>query len=80
MANDGGCLGFLIILVIFGIWYIIKFILAIVACLLVIPVRIIYLLYAIPYGIFTGDDISNDWTDEEFVSAMWHIFFPPDKK
>lgn len=73
-SNDG-CL------VIFGLplilaWYILKFMLAICACALVIPVRLIWLLITIPMTLFTGEDHTADWDDSDFLSSMWQVFFP----
>ena len=57
-------------------WYIVKFAVAICACALVIPARFIWLFITIPMKLFTGEDHSADWDDGDFMSGMWHIFFP----
>lgn len=74
-STNDGCL------VIFALpfilaWYVLKFVLAIAACCLVIPVRIIWLLITIPVNIFTGEDHTADWDDGDFMCAMWSVFFP----
>lgn len=57
-------------------WYALKFVFAIAACCLVIPVRLVWLFITIPVNIFTGEDHTADWDDVDFMSAMWNIFFP----
>ena len=56
--------------------YIAKFAVAICACALVIPARLIWLLITIPITIFTGNDHTADWGDGDFMAAMWTAFFP----
>ena len=73
--NNSGCLAILAI-PFFAAWYVVKFLLAIVACCLVVPVRIIWLLITIPAHLFTGEDHTNDWADADFMAGMWHVFFP----
>jgi len=73
-SSDGCLMIFALPLII--VWYAAKFVLALGACLLVIPVRIIWLLITIPMRIFTGEDHSADWEDGAFMSAMWHVFSP----
>ena len=73
-TNDGCLLIFAIPFII--AWYALKFVLAIAACCLVIPVRIAWLFITIPVNIFTGEDHTADWDDVDFMSAMWNIFFP----
>lgn len=72
--NDG-C-AFILFLPFFLAWYVIKFVLAIAACCLVIPVRLLWLFITIPVCIFKGEDHTADWDDADFISSMWHIFFP----
>lgn len=74
--NDDGCLLILLGLPIIAAWNILKFILAVAACCLVVPVRIIWLMITIPVNILTGDDHTADWEDGDFMSAMWGLFFP----
>lgn len=74
-GNDG-CLGIIIILPIYLAYLIVKFVLAIAVSALVVPVRLIWLIYSLPVKIFTGDDISADWDDMDFISAVWDYFFP----
>ncbi len=74
-GNNDGCMAILVLPII-AVWYIIKFVLAICACALVIPIRIFWLIITIPFKLFTGEDHSNDWADGDFMSAMWHVFFP----
>ena len=74
-SNNDGCL-VLLAIPIFLAWNILKGALAICACALVIPIRIIWLFVTIPINIFTGEDHTADWADEDFMSNMWHIFFP----
>ena len=57
-------------------WYVVKFALAICACALVVPVRIIWLLFTIPVNIFTGEDHTADWEDSDFLASVWQLFFP----
>lgn len=57
-------------------WYVLKFVLAIAACSIVVPVRIIWLFISIPINIFTGQDHTADWDDGDFMSAMWNVFSP----
>ena len=73
--NNDGCLAILALPLIV-VWYIAKFAVAICACALVIPARLIWLLITIPINIFTGNDHTADWEDGDFMSAMWSIFFP----
>ena len=73
--NNDGCLAVLA-LPLFVAWYIAKFAVAICACALVIPARLIWLLVTIPINIFTGNDHTADWEDGDFMAAMWNIFFP----
>ena len=73
-ANDG-CL-FLFAIPFIVAWYAIKFVIAIAACCLVIPVRFIWLFLTIPAKIFTGEDHTADWDDVDFMIAMWNVFFP----
>ncbi len=74
-SNDG-CLGIIIILPIYLAFIIIKAVLAIAVSALVVPVRILWLLYSLPVWIFTGEDLSADWVDMDFISAVWDYFFP----
>lgn len=74
-SNDG-CLGIIIILPIYLAFILVKAVLAIALSVLVIPVRLFWLLYSIPVRIFTGEDISADWEDMDFISAVWDYFFP----
>ena len=74
-SNDG-CVGIIIILPIYLAFIIVKAVLAIAVSVLVVPVRILWLLYSLPVWIFTGDDISADWDDMDFISAVWDYFFP----
>ena len=73
--NNDGCL-VIFALPFIALWYIIKFIAAIAACCLVIPARFIWLFITIPAHLFTGEDHTNDWEDMDFISGMWHVFFP----
>lgn len=73
--NNDGCLAVLALPLIVA-WYIVKFAVAICACALVIPARLIWLLITIPISIFTGNDHTADWEDGDFMAAMWNIFFP----
>jgi len=73
--NDDGCL-VILALPFIAAWYILKFVLAICACALVIPARIIWLWITIPVKIFTGEDHSADWDDGDFLASMWKVFFP----
>lgn len=74
-STNDGCL-FIFAIPFIVAWYVLKFVLAIAACCLVVPVRIIWLLITIPVNIFTGEDHTADWDDGDFMSAMWNIFFP----
>ena len=74
-SNNDGCLAFLALPII-AAWYILKFALAICACALVVPVRLIWLLVTIPICIFTGEDHTADWDDGDFMGGMWQVFFP----
>ena len=74
-GNNDGCLVILALPVILA-WYVLKFALAICACALVVPVRLVWLLITIPINIFTGEDHTADWEDGEFMSGMWQLFFP----
>ena len=73
--NNDGCLAVLALPLIVA-WYIVKFVVAICACALVIPARLIWLLITIPISIFTGNDHTADWEDGDFMAAMWNSFFP----
>lgn len=73
--NNDGCLVIFALPVILA-WYAAKFVLAICACALVVPVRLIWLLFTIPAKIFTGEDHTADWEDSDFMASVWHIFFP----
>lgn len=74
-GNSDGCL-FIFALPFILAWYAVKFVLAICACALVIPVRLIWLIITVPVKIVTGEDHSADWEDSDFMSAMWQVFFP----
>ena len=74
-GNNDGCLVILALPIIVA-WYALKFALAICACALVVPVRLIWLIITIPISIITGNDHTDDWEDGEFMSGMWQIFFP----
>lgn len=74
-SNNDGCLAVFALPLILA-WYVIKFVLAICACALVIPVRLFWLLITIPISIFTGEDHTADWQDSDFMAAVWQIFFP----
>ena len=74
-STNDGCL-FIFALPFIVAWYALKFVLAIAACCLVIPVRIIWLLITIPVNILTGEDHTADWDDVDFMSAMWNVFYP----
>ena len=73
-STNDGCL-FIFALPFIVAWYAAKFVLAIAACCLVIPVRIIWLMITIPVNIFTGEDHTADWDDGDFMSVMWNVFF-----
>ena len=74
-STNDGCL-FIFALPFIVVWYVLKFVLAIAACCLVVPVRIISLFLTIPVDMFTGEDHTADWDDVDFMSAMWNVFFP----
>lgn len=74
--SNEGCLGIIIILPIYLAYIIVKFVLAIAVSALVVPVRLIWLIYSLPVGIFTGKDITAEWDDMDFISAVWDYFFP----
>lgn len=74
-GNNDGCLVILALPIIVA-WYALKFALAICACALVVPVRLIWLIITIPISIITGNDHTDDWEDGEFMSGIWQIFFP----
>lgn len=73
--NNDGC-SFIFFLPFIIAYYVIKFALAIMACSLVVPVRIIWLLITIPVNIFTGEDHTADWQDSDFINSVWRMFFP----
>lgn len=73
--NNDGCL-LIFSLPFIAAWYIIKFVVAICACALVIPIRLIWLFITIPLKLFTGEDHSNDWEDMDFIGSVWRVFFP----
>ena len=75
--NNDGCLTILA-LPLMVVWYIVKFVVAICACALVIPIRLIWLFITIPINIFTGDDHTADWEDGGLMAAIWNAFFPGD--
>lgn len=74
-SNNDGCLAILALPLVVA-WYILKFVVAICACALVIPARLIWLIITIPMTVFTGEDHSADWDDGDFMTAMWQLFFP----
>ena len=73
--SSDGCFTILALPLILA-WYAVKFVLAVGTCLLVIPVRIIWLLITIPMTIFTGEDHTAGWEDSYFMETMWRLFFP----
>lgn len=74
-SNNDGCFYILALPLILG-WHIAKFVIAICACALVVPVRIAWLFVTIPIRIFTGEDHTADWEDSAFIGEVWSIFFP----
>lgn len=56
-------------------WYVVKIVVDISACALVIPARIIWHFFTISIKIFTGEELSADWEDGEYISAMLYVFF-----
>ena len=74
-STNDGCL-FIFALPFIVVWYVLKFVLAIAACCLVVPVRIIWLCLTIPVKMFTGEDHTADWDDVDFMASMWKVFFP----